>query len=99
MIQLAVKPVTTVDKPYFVYIVRCSDGSLYTGISCDVERRVADHNSGKYGAKYTRSRRPVQLIFKKKAKSRSSAQQAEWRIKQLSRQAKQKLITTSMRRG
>jgi len=91
--------VTTVDKPYFVYIVRCSDGSLYTGVSCDVERRVTDHNSGKYGAKYTRSRRPVQLIFKKKTKNRSSAQQEEWRIKQLSRQAKQKLITASIRRG
>ncbi len=96
--QPAVKPVTTVDKPYFVYIVRCNDGSLYTGVSHDVERRVADHNSGKQGAKYTRSRRPVQLVFRKKVKNRSSAQQEEWRIKQLSRRDKQKLITAGMMR-
>lgn len=77
---------------YFLYIVRCSDKSLYTGIATNVERRVREHNEGKAGAKYTRSRRPVKLVYKKKFKDRSAASRAEVLIKKLSRSEKLALI-------
>ncbi len=79
-------------KTWWVYIVECSDGTLYTGITVDVDARIAKHNSGK-GAKYTASRRPV--IFKKSwiYESRSTASREEYRIKQLSRAAKLVLIS------
>lgn len=76
---------------YFVYILMCSDGSLYTGISPDPERRLREHNSGK-GAKYTRSRRPVIMVYKETADDRSAAQKRESEIKGLSREQKLALI-------
>ena len=78
-------------KPYYVYIARCSDGSLYTGITDDIEKRMDAHNSGK-GAKYTRSRRPVECIYTEKHPDRSSALKREKRIKAMTRAQKQQLI-------
>ena len=77
-----------------VYILRCADGSLYTGITNDLVARVARHNQGK-GARYTRSRRPVALVWKRRAKDKSSALKREHALKQLSRAAKLALLTPS----
>ncbi len=76
---------------WFVYIVRCSDKSLYTGITTDAAARVLIHNAGK-GAKYTRSRRPVKLVYKKAMRSESAARKLEARIKNLSRAGKLDLV-------
>jgi putative endonuclease len=75
---------------YYLYILRCADGTLYTGIAVDLLRRIKEHNSGTRGAKYTRSRRPVKLVYSKKFRSRATASKAEYRMKQLSRQEKLK---------
>lgn len=77
---------------YFVYILECSDGSLYTGITTDLERRIEEHNSSKLGAKYTKARRPVKLVYSKKFVSRSRASIEEARIKKLSREEKLNLL-------
>lgn len=77
---------------YYLYLLRCADGTLYTGITVDVSRRVKEHNSAVHGAKYTRSRRPVRLVYSKKFRSRSAASTAEFRLKQLSRREKLKLF-------
>ena len=70
-------------------MVRCVDNSLYTGIAKDVERRILEHNSGDTsGAKYTKARRPVELVYQEACKSRSIARKREYEIKQLSRQEK-----------
>jgi putative endonuclease len=73
---------------WVVYIVKCSDGSFYTGITTDITRRVKEHNGSKRGAKYTRSRRPVALIAKCLVKDRSSALRLESKIKSLKREKK-----------
>ena len=76
-----------------VYILRCADGSLYTGITRDVERRVAEHNSHRLlAARYTRSRRPVVLVYCERAASRSAACRREYAIKQMTRSGKLALI-------
>jgi putative endonuclease len=80
---------------WFVYIVRCSDNTLYTGVARDVEKRLQQHNHGKEGAKYTRGRRPVELVYRETAASRAQAQQREYRIKQLSATQKRQLIARS----
>ena len=72
---------------YFVYILKCADDSLYTGITIDFERRLAQHNAGK-ASKYTRARLPVQLFKFWKLPSKSEALKAEYKIKQLSREEK-----------
>lgn len=72
-------------------MLRCGDGSLYTGITTDVERRVAVHNSGK-GAKYTRSRLPVTVVYQEKLPDKSAALRRELEIKSLTRGEKLKLI-------
>ncbi len=79
------------DKLWYVYIVRCADNSLYTGITLDVERRLTEHN-GDGAAKYTRSRQPVSLVYSEVAISRSSASSREFAIKKLSKQKKEELI-------
>ncbi len=76
---------------YFVYIVKCHDGTLYTGFTTDVAKRVARHNSGK-GAKYTRSRRPVLLVYSCGYFSRNVALRMEAKIKRLTRKEKEALI-------
>ncbi|RIL73131.1 GIY-YIG nuclease family protein [Staphylococcus devriesei] len=78
------------DKHY-VYIVRCSDNSLYTGYAKDVEARVAKHNAGK-GAKYTKIRRPVVLVYQELYTSKSEALRREYEIKTFTRQQKLKMI-------
>lgn len=82
------------DNSWYVYILRCADGSLYTGIAKDVERRVAEHNSDdKLAAKYTRARRPVRLVYQEACDSRSEATRREMRIKNLRRYEKERLIS------
>ena len=77
---------------HYVYILRCNDGSLYTGYTTDLTRRVWEHNHSNKGAKYTRSRRPVILVHSESYSSRSDAMKREYAIKQLSRADKLKLI-------
>ena len=74
-------------KPWFLYLIECADGSIYTGITVDVAARYAAHCNGQ-GARYTRSHPPRQLLGYQTYADRSSASQAEWRIKQLSAAAK-----------
>jgi len=79
---------------WFVYIVRCADDSLYTGITKDVDRRVREHNEGdKLAAKYTRARRPVVLVYQETCGSRSAATRREIEIKLLSRKDKKLLLS------
>jgi putative endonuclease len=81
-----------------IYLVRCADGTLYTGVAVDVVRRVAEHNGNSArGARYTRSRRPVVLVYQEQAANRSAACQREYRIKQMSRREKLALIATGSR--
>lgn len=79
------------DKKWFVYILRCADGTLYTGMTDDVSRRVQVHNSGK-GAKYTRGRRPVEVVYTEACEGYSAALKREAAIKRLTRQEKLCLI-------
>lgn len=78
---------------HFVYIVKCADGTLYTGWSNDVVRRVAKHNAGR-GARYTRTRTPVQLIYVEAVENRNVAMQREIQIKHLNRVSKTRLINS-----
>lgn len=75
-----------------VYILKCADGTLYTGITTDLERRVAEHNSCRLGAKYTSGRRPVELVYCRSFADRSLASKEEIRIKKMSRDEKLRLI-------
>jgi putative endonuclease len=75
----------------YCYILACSDGSFYTGWTTDPERRVRQHNCGT-GARYTRCRRPVRLAYVEEHPDRSSAMRREYKIKQMGRKAKEKLI-------
>lgn len=78
---------------WYVYIVRCADTTLYTGIAKNVERRLAEHNTpGRPGARYTRPRRPVELVYKESCHSRAQAARREAQIKRLSRTEKQALV-------
>ena len=79
---------------WWCYIVECNDGSLYTGITKDVEKRINSHNSGK-GSKYCRGRQPVKLLVSWFFGSCSDAAKEEYRIKQLSREEKLKLIDSN----
>ncbi len=76
---------------WYVYMVRCKDGSLYTGATNDVQKRVNAHNTGR-GARYTRSRRPVALVYTRRVRDRSRALSVEARLKLLTRSEKQTLI-------
>jgi putative endonuclease len=80
---------------WYVYIVRCRDDSLYTGVARDLQQRLSQHNQGKRGARYTRSRRPVELVYQETAPDRSTAQRREYQIKQLSAQQKRTLIQST----
>ncbi len=82
-------------KLWYVYILRCGDGTLYTGATDDVARRLAVHNSGK-GAKYTRSRLPVALAYSEECESYSAALKREYAIKRLSRKQKLDLINNGV---
>ena len=76
---------------WHVYLIRCADGSLYTGITTDVERRLAEHRAGK-GAKYLRGRGPLELAYSRPIGDRAAASREEARIKRLSKAAKEALI-------
>lgn len=79
------------EKQWVVYILECKDGTLYTGITTDVGKRFAAHSSGK-GAKYTRGRRPLELVYREECGDHSAALKREAEIKKLSRKEKEKLI-------
>jgi len=77
---------------YFLYILQCADDTLYTGITTDLDRRIKEHNNSKLGAKYTKIRRPVKLVYSQQFTDRSEASKEESRIKKLSRQQKLSLF-------
>lgn len=77
---------------WHVYILECCDKTLYTGITNDLERRITEHNFSNKGAKYTRARRPVKLVYSDTFEKRSMAQKKEYLIKKLSKDEKKKLI-------
>jgi len=83
-----------IEKMYYLYILECSDQTLYSGITVDLERRVKEYDSSELGAKYTRGRKPVKLVFSKEFQNRSQASKEESRIKKLSREEKLELIKT-----
>jgi putative endonuclease len=76
---------------WYVYMVRCADASLYTGVTTDLARRIREHNSPKLAAKYTRVRQPVTLVYHEPAADRSSAQTREAALKRLPRATKETL--------
>ena len=80
---------------YYVYILACGDGSLYTGIAANVQQRLRAHQSGK-GAKYTKNRRPVVLKYYETFSTKQEAMRREWEIKQLSRKEKLELVRQQM---
>ena len=81
-------------RPWFVYLVRCSDGSLYTGITNDIERRLKCHNAGK-GSRYTCLRRPVILVYQEECGTRAQALIREFKIKTLPKAKKESFVLTT----
>ena len=79
------------DQVWFVYILRCKDDTLYCGITPDLEKRLQQHRSGK-GAKYTRGRGPLELVYQEELPDHSAALKREYEVKSMSRQDKEKLI-------
>jgi putative endonuclease len=84
---------TTESRPvrWYLYLLECNDGTLYTGITNNLERRVQEHNNGT-ASRYTRSRLPVKLLYQERCKSRSSALKKEYGLKELSRKEKKEYI-------
>ncbi|MBT5934231.1 GIY-YIG nuclease family protein [Sulfurimonas sp.] len=78
---------------YYVYILRCSDDTLYTGITTDIKRRIDEHSNSEKGAKYTKQRRPVNLVYSEESLNRSTASKREYEIKKMSRLKKLELIS------
>ena len=78
---------------WFTYIVRCSDTSLYAGVTTNLKRRLAEHNGKSLGAKYTRNRQPICLVYFKQKNSRSEACKYEYQLKQLTKIKKEALVT------
>ena len=81
---------------FYVYIVECADKTLYCGYTNNLDYRIEEHNTGKNGAKYTKTRRPVRLVYSEKFETKSEAMKREYQIKQLSRIQKQELVNSSM---
>ena len=79
------------EKKWYLYILRCGDGSLYTGITTDVEGRLSQHRSGK-GAKYTRGRGPLEVVYTEECEDHSAALKRELAVKALPREEKEKRI-------
>ena len=77
---------------FSLYILRCADGTLYTGIAVDVARRLAEHESGRRGARYSRGRGPFELVYSAVIGDRSTASKLEYRVKQLNRAQKEDLV-------
>ena len=80
---------------WLMYVVRCSDGSLYAGVTKNLKKRVLEHNYGMRGAKYTRSRRPVEVVYEEECISHSEALKKEWAFKKLSKVKKERTIAES----
>ncbi|HEU5058003.1 MAG TPA: GIY-YIG nuclease family protein [Kofleriaceae bacterium] len=78
---------------WFVYLVECCDGTLYTGVARDLDRRLAEHNAGR-GARYTRGRAPVRIVAASRAMEKRAAYRLEWRVKQLPRRRKAAAVRT-----
>ena len=83
---------------WYLYILRCGDGTFYTGITTDVERRLEEHRQGR-GAKYTRGRGPLELAYQEKCETHSEALKREYAVKQLSREEKEQLIDSKSAPG
>ena len=79
-------------KIWFTYILRCADNTLYTGITTDISRRESEHNGNKLGAKYTRARQPVEVVYQETHNTRSEAAKREFAIKKLTKDNKELLI-------
>jgi putative endonuclease len=92
--MLPMMPLAVPCSPWFVYLVRCRDGSLYCGIAKDVAARIAQHDAGK-GARYTRGRGPLALIAKRRCASKPDALRLELAVKALPRDAKERLTSRS----
>ena len=78
---------------WYTYMVRCNDNSLYTGVTTDLQRRVYEHNGVKKGAKYTKNKQPVVLVYYQMKTSRSTACQYEYKLKQLSKLQKEVIVS------
>jgi len=85
--------------PYSVYILECADGTYYTGITNDVEKRLVAHNTSKSGAKYTRVRRPVRLAYTEECQNKGEALRREYEIKGYTRAEKARIIATFSEKG
>lgn len=85
----------TKSKHWFVYILRCADSSLYTGITTDLKRRLTEHNAKQSVTKYTRVRQPVTMVYQQEVDSRSAATQRELQIKKLTKQQKEAMLSLS----
>jgi len=79
----------------YVYILRCKDKTLYTGITKDIKKRIEEHNNSDLGAKYTKARRPVILLWSKEVKDRSQASKLEYEIKHMTKIQKENIIKTT----
>ena len=84
---------TEQQSAWFVYIVECSDHTLYTGVATDMDARLVEHNAGR-GAKYTRTRLPVTLVYSEEAEDRSAALRREYAIKRMRTAAKRNLVSS-----
>ena len=82
----------TASSTWQVYLLRCNDNSLYAGITTDIQRRLLQHNNSKLGAKYTRARRPVFLVYLEDCNDRSNASKREYKLRKLTKLKKEKLV-------
>lgn len=83
---------------WYTYMLRCADNSLYTGITTDIERRIKEHNTSEKGARYTRTRRPVEMIFFSEWKNRSQASKEETRIKKMTKKEKEEFLKSEQQK-
>ena len=86
-------------KTYSLYLLRCADGSLYTGIAVDVARRIDEHRQGKRGARYLRGKGPIELVYQVEAGDRSAASRLEHRVKRLTKADKEALVAGRLALG
>ncbi len=84
----------TIKNTWYVYFLRCNDNSLYAGITTNIDRRLHQHNHTKLGAKYTRAKRPVTLVFIEAALDKSTASKREYQIRKLTKTQKEQLVST-----
>jgi putative endonuclease len=83
----------TQTNTWTIYFLRCNDNSLYTGITTDIKRRLHQHNKTKLGAKYTRARRPVVLVYSETAADKSTASKREYQLRTLTKKQKEKIVS------